>query len=136
MSTFSPVGSRSSDGMRVCVCVCVDGMNLKYALPWHIHISVHSIHASAVHKHMHTRILKPFEDSEPTGLIVDIPLHSVFAAFLYGADCVLLQWLLHLFFLFRKPSGDVHLLWSDIISGSLGQRRGEIARSAHRKHRH
>ena len=98
MSTFSPVGSRSSDGMRVCVCVCVDGMNLKYALPWHIHISVHSIHASAVHKHMHTRILKPFEDSEPTGLIVDIPLHSVFAAFLYGADCVLLQWLLHLVF--------------------------------------
>ena len=48
MSTFSPVGSRSSNGMRMCVCVCVcvctfvhanmracacmDRMNLKYAL--------------------------------------------------------------------------------------------------------
>ena len=40
MSTFSPVGSRSSNGMRMCVCVraCVDGMNLKYALRWHIHM--------------------------------------------------------------------------------------------------
>ena len=55
MSTFSPVGSRSSNGMSECVCVCVcvcacqcvcvcvDGMNLKYALRWHIHISVHSV---------------------------------------------------------------------------------------------
>ena len=38
--------------------------------------------------------------------------------------------------LFRKSSGDIHLLWSNIISGSLGQWRGEIASSAHRKHRH
>ena len=86
MSTFSHVGSRSSSvcvcvcvcvgmcvcvgggGGYVCVCyVCVDGMNLKYALRWHIHISVHS-----VLKHTLTRILKPFEDSEPTGLKVDI----------------------------------------------------------------
>ena len=29
-------------------------------------------YASAIHKHMHTRILKPFEDSLPTGLKVDI----------------------------------------------------------------
>ena len=29
-------------------------------------------YASAIHKHMHTRIFKPFEDSEPTGLKVDI----------------------------------------------------------------
>ena len=29
-------------------------------------------YASAVHKHMHTHILKPFEDSELTGLQVDI----------------------------------------------------------------
>ena len=28
--------------------------------------------ASAIHKHTHARILKPFEDSEPTGLKVDI----------------------------------------------------------------
>ena len=67
MSTFSPIGSRSSNG-----CVCVDGMNLKYALCWHINISVHPYYASAIHKHTHTRILKPFEDSEPTGLKVDI----------------------------------------------------------------
>ena len=46
--SFSPVGSWSSNGMRmclcvcVCVCVCVDGMNLTYALRWHIHASVHS----------------------------------------------------------------------------------------------
>ena len=46
MSAFSPVGARSSNGMRMCVCVCVctfvhanmracacmDRMNLKYAL--------------------------------------------------------------------------------------------------------
>ena len=29
-------------------------------------------YASAIHKHAHTRILKPFEDSELTGLKVDI----------------------------------------------------------------
>ena len=41
MSTFSLVGSRSPNGMRMCVCV--DGMNLKYALLWHIHRSVYSV---------------------------------------------------------------------------------------------
>ena len=49
-----------------CVCVCVNGMNLTYILCWHIHISVHSVLYTS------TRILKPFEDSEPTGLKVDI----------------------------------------------------------------
>ena len=29
-------------------------------------------YASAIHKHVHTRILKPFENSEPTGLKVDV----------------------------------------------------------------
>ena len=54
----------------MCVCVCVDGMNLKYALRWHIHVyRFIPCYASAIHKH--TRILKPFEDSEPTGLKVD-----------------------------------------------------------------
>ena len=57
MSTFNSISSQSSDGMRMCMCVCVcvcvracmhtcvcvDGMNLKYAVCWHIHISVHSI---------------------------------------------------------------------------------------------
>ena len=52
MSTFSPVGSQSSNDTRMCVCVCVCmracvcvyvyGMNLKYALCWHIHIIMSS----------------------------------------------------------------------------------------------
>ena len=29
--------------VRACMRACVDGMNLKYALHWHIHISVHSV---------------------------------------------------------------------------------------------
>ena len=29
-------------------------------------------YASAIHKHTHTLVLKPFGDSEPTGLKVDI----------------------------------------------------------------
>ena len=33
-------------------------------------------YASAMHKHTHTRILKPFEVSEPTGLKVDIAHNS------------------------------------------------------------
>ena len=81
MSTFSPVGSQSSNGMRMCVCVCMDKMNLKYALRWHIHISVHSVLCQCyTHKRTHTRIFKPFEDSEPTGLKVDTAdqLHSQF----------------------------------------------------------
>ena len=89
MSTFNPIGSWSSDGMRMCVCVCVcvracvracvhacvcvDRMNLKYAVRWHIHISVHSVLCQHyTQAHAYTHILKPFEDSEPTGLKVDI----------------------------------------------------------------
>ena len=56
MSTSSPVSSWSSNGMRVCVCVCVDGMNLKYAARWHIHISVHSVlcqYYTQAHVHTH-----------------------------------------------------------------------------------
>ena len=73
MSTFSPVGSWSSNGMRMCVCVCV-----WTEWTWNLHyfgISTYQFipfYASAIHKHTHTRILKPFEDSEPTGLKVDI----------------------------------------------------------------
>ena len=73
MSTFSPIGTLSSNGMRmcVCVCVCVDGMNLKYALRFHIHIIISSFRAMLV-LYTSTRIHKPFADSEPTGLKVDI----------------------------------------------------------------
>ena len=55
----------------VCVCVCARARAMKYALRWHITISVHSLLCQC-QKHTHTRIHKPFEDSEPTGLIVDI----------------------------------------------------------------
>ena len=76
MSTFSPVGSWSSNGMRISVCVCVCGRNeldvlttLAYS---HVICQFIPYYASAIHKHTHTLILKPSEDSEPTGLKVDI----------------------------------------------------------------
>ena len=58
--------------MVVCVCVWTEWT-------WSMHyagISTYQFipyYASAIHKHTHTRILKPltFEDSEPTGLRVD-----------------------------------------------------------------
>ena len=60
------------------MCVCVDGMNLKYALRWHIHIyQFIPYYASAIHKHTHAHILKPFVDSEPTGLQVDIAISKL-----------------------------------------------------------
>ena len=96
MSTFNPVGLRSSNSMRmcvshcacvcvlawvhacvcvcdsvcVCVCVCVCGWNQLnvYTTLAYPHISSFS----AIHKHTHTRILKPFEDCEQTGLKVNI----------------------------------------------------------------
>ena len=89
VSTFSPVGLRSSDCMRVCVCVsqcvwvracvracvhacvCVCGRN---ELNVHATLAYPRISSFRV---MYTitrtgRILKPFEDSEPTGRKVDI----------------------------------------------------------------
>ena len=58
MSTFSPVGSLSSNCMRmcVCVCVCVDGMNLKYVLRWHIHMYISSFRTMPVQTHAHTHL--------------------------------------------------------------------------------
>ena len=69
MSTISHVGSRSSNGMRMCVCVC--GRNelevcITLAYP---HIS--SFRTMPV-LYTSTHILKPFEDRELTGLTVDI----------------------------------------------------------------
>ena len=61
--------------MCVCVCVCGGGegggggqneLNV-YTMLAYPRISSFR----AIYKHMHTRILKPFEDSEPTGLKVD-----------------------------------------------------------------
>ena len=51
ISTFSPVSLLSSN-----VCVCMDGMNLKYALRWHIHISVHSMLCQYIHTSTHTHM--------------------------------------------------------------------------------
>ena len=42
--------------MRACMCVCVDGMKLKYALRWHINVSVHSILCQC-HKHMYSQTI-------------------------------------------------------------------------------
>ena len=42
--------------MRACMCVCVDGMKLKYALRWHINVSVHSILCQC-HKHMYPQTI-------------------------------------------------------------------------------
>ena len=44
-----------------CVSVCVDGMNLKYELCWHIHVSVYSILTMPVYTikqaHMHPQTI-------------------------------------------------------------------------------
>ena len=73
--------------MKMCVCMrerereCVNGMNLKlYAVRWHIHIAVHSVlcqHYTQAHTHTHKHIFTQFEDSELTGLKVDIAVKSV-----------------------------------------------------------
>ena len=63
----------------VCVCVCVCGRNelevcTTLAYP---HISSFRTILVFTHKHTRSRILKPFEDSEPTGLKVDIARTSL-----------------------------------------------------------
>ena len=79
--------------MCVGVGVCVDRMNLKYALCWHTHTyQFIPYYASAIHKHTHTRILKPFEDSEPTGLKVDIASRFV-SVRCYAHAHIMLQYL-------------------------------------------
>ena len=60
--------------VSVCLCLCVCGRNelevcTMLAYP---HISSFRVMPVYTHKHTNTRILKPFGDSEPTGLKVDI----------------------------------------------------------------
>ena len=64
---------------RVCVCVCVCVcVHVWTEWTWSMHyigISTYQFipyYASAIHKPMHTCILKPFEDSEPMGQKVHI----------------------------------------------------------------
>ena len=71
------VGERERERVCVCVCVCVcESVCVWTEWTWsiqYIGISTYQFilyHASAIYKHMH--ILKPFEDSEPMGLKVDI----------------------------------------------------------------
>ena len=40
-------------------------------------------YASAIHKHSHTYIIKPFVDSEPMGLKVDIKIYGDFYFILF-----------------------------------------------------
>ena len=71
--------------VHTCVFVCVcrgggGGINLKCPPCWHVHILVHSVlclctHAHT-HMHAHTHILITFEDSELTGLKVDVAKKS------------------------------------------------------------
>ena len=85
VSTFSPVGLRSSDCMRVCVCVCVTVcagacVRVCVCVCGRNELNVHATLAYpriSSFRVMYTstrtgRILKPFEDSEPTGRKVDI----------------------------------------------------------------
>ena len=88
MSTFSPVSSWSSNGMSVCECKCVCVCVCEWVSEsvcacvcmdwtWSMHyagISTYQFipyYVSAIHRHTHTRIHKPFEGSLPTGLKVD-----------------------------------------------------------------
>ena len=75
--------------------MCADGMNLKYALWWHIYISVYSVQYQCMHTHTHThthtrthahthaRTHPQTVDSEPTGLKVDIAHSFCFQLFFF-----------------------------------------------------
>ena len=64
---------QSMTGVFFCIAevtqglkVDTDGAKSGLTLPFILY------YASAIHKHTHAHILKPYEDSEPTGLKVDI----------------------------------------------------------------
>ena len=62
-----------------CGCVHVDGMNLKYVVHWHIHISsfrTMSVLYTSQHTQMHPK-KTPFEDSEPTELPSPVCVENV-----------------------------------------------------------
>ena len=83
ISTFSPVGKLSSNGLRVRVCVRVlvystgieqitDMWTCQRSAYFNPIPSTHARARAHTHTHTHTHILIPFEDREPTGLKVDI----------------------------------------------------------------
>ena len=74
VSTFSPVGLLSSNGISVCVCAWHVCMEWTWSVHYNGIFTYQFIlcYAIAIHKHTHTRICKPFGDSEPVGLKVEI----------------------------------------------------------------
>ena len=63
--------------VRACVCVCVrNELEVCTTLAYSHNYEFIPYYASAIHTHTHARILKPFEDREPTGLQVDIAGHE------------------------------------------------------------
>ena len=60
---------------NVCVCVC--GWNELEVC--NVGVSTYISSFCVIHKHMHTRILKLSQDSEPMGLKVDIAFGSCFS---------------------------------------------------------
>ena len=78
MSTLSPVGSLSPNGLRMRVLVYSTG-TVRNELMWGYAnvLRSHSVHTHArararAHTHTHTHIIIPFEDRELAGLKVDI----------------------------------------------------------------
>ena len=91
ISTFSPIGSWPWNGMRVCV----DRMNLKYALCWHIHISVHFMLCQCytqAHVHMHPQtIWAQWTDGAKSGYCWTLPLQGL-QLYVFNALTVLCIW--------------------------------------------
>ena len=105
ISTFSPVGLLSSNGLRMCVCVLVYSTWLasgkvrnELIIMWICQRSPHTRMHTLSHTHTHslslshTHTLIPFEDREPTGLNVDTAFNfthhsSVLGCFAVGIVC-------------------------------------------------
>ena len=83
MFSFSPIGSRSSNDMKICVCVCAraracvwgrNELEVCSTLAYPHKSSFRTV--PVLYTNTHTRILKPFQDIELTGLKVWIlPSH-------------------------------------------------------------
>ena len=69
ISTFTPVGSLSLNGLRMRVCVYSTGIVRNELICGYANV-MHT--SSSFRPHTHTHILIPFEEREPTWLIVDI----------------------------------------------------------------
>ena len=90
ISTFSPVSSLSSNGLRMCVCACLrththththmythTHKNTHTHTHAHTHTHTHKYTHTHTHTHYDTHILIPFEDRKPMGLKVDMANMSI-----------------------------------------------------------